>query len=259
MKAFFGKYLYLIFIITGVLLCSDTTALLLLTASRSLGIFMPFCLGAPLILAGLCELLKPKFLKNVFGKILRWLCIGAYSLFICIFSFTTILAFFAGHATPAKNADVLIVLGCGVKGTRPTLTLSRRLDRALEYLNENPDTLVIVSGGQGPTEDISEADAMYNYLTERHLSPERIIKEDKSTSTEENFAYSKKIIDDLFPQGAKICYVTTYFHVYRAGLVAQKQGIDADGMGSPGVWYITFNDYLRECVGICVYALTGKV
>ena len=251
-------FAYVLLIIGG-LLCTDTIVLLIKTASRSLGIFMPLCLGLPLCAAGLAECFRPSFLKGLIGKLLRLLLVLGYAVFCTAFSVTTLLAFSAGHAVPDNGADVLIVLGCGVQGDRVTLTLANRLDRAVEYLGENPHTTVIVSGGQGAHENISEAEAMHGYLIAHGIDKERIIMEDKSTSTEENFAFSKKIIDELYPDGAKVVFVTTYFHVYRAGRVAQKAGLQAQGIGAKGVWYITFNDYLRECVGIIMYTLKGKI
>ena len=258
MKNFFDKHLYLIFLIIGGLLVCDTLVLLIKTASRSLGIFMPICLGLPLVVAGILEKCRPSWLKNAFGKIVRWLYVIAYAAFLLLFTTTTVLCISAASAKAPESCDVMIILGCGVKGTRPTLTLTKRLDRAIIYLNENPSTLVIVSGGKGPSEAITEAEAMRIYLTEHGIDESRIFEEDKSTSTTENFAFSKRIIDEKLPQGARVCFGTTNFHVYRAGKVAQKQGIKAYGIGASGVWYITLNDYLRECVGITLYTLTGK-
>lgn len=243
----------------GILLLLDTIILLIKTSSRNLGIFMPAVLGAPLVAAAILAIVKPEFFLLTIGKITKWTLIAGYAAFTLLFSVTSLLAFSAGHAAPVDDADVLIVLGCGIKGTKPTLTLSRRLDKAIEYLNANENTKVILSGGQGNGEIISEAQAMSRYMTEHGIPQQRIITEDKSESTEENFAYSKEIIDEMYPEGASVCYVTTYFHVYRAGKVAKKCGIDAQGFGAPGVWYITFNDYLRECVGITMYLLTGKI
>ena len=248
-----------ILIAAGVLLCADTLILLAKTASRSLGIFMPFVLGVPLCIAGICELFRPSFLKNIFGKLLRIICVTGYGAFLLLFALTTTLSLCAGHAKVKSGADCLIVLGCGVQGTHVTLTLANRLDRAIEYLNDNPQTLVIVSGGQGQHEDISEAQAMHDYLVRRGVADERIILEDRSESTEENFDFSKEIIDERFGEDAKVVFVTTYFHVFRAEGVAKKHGLNADGIGAPGVWYITFNDYLRECVGITIYTLKGRI
>lgn len=260
MRTFLRRHGYKLLLIIGLILIADTVLLLFKTASRTLGIFMPAVIGAPLVIVAAMIRFIPEFFVSLFGKLLKWLLIMGYSCFAIIFLCTTVLTFTEGHKTPPNDADILIVPGCGVKGSRVTLTLSNRLDRAIEYLEENENTVVIVSGGQGRGEDISEAQAMHDYMCARGIEDERIIMEDKSESTEENFKFSKKIADKLYPNGAKVCYVTTYFHVYRAGKVAQSCGFeDISGMGAKGVWYITPNDYLRECVAICVYFVTGRL
>ena len=120
-----------------------------------------------------------------------------------------------------KRVDCLIVLGAQVKGKKITDSLKRRLDRAVMYLKKYPDTRVIVSGGQGPGEEISEADAMAEYLITSGISRKRIIREGQSTSTRENLRYSKKYTD---PQKEKIGIVTNGFHMYRALLIADQEG-----------------------------------
>ena len=95
-----------------------------------------------------------------------------------------------------KSQDVtMVVLGCKVNGTNPSLTLKSRLDAAYEYLSENESVSCIVSGGQGPDEGISEAECMYNYLVEKGIDKDRLYMEDKSTSTRENLEFSKAVID----------------------------------------------------------------
>lgn len=124
--------------------------------------------------------------------------------------------------TPDKP-DILIVLGCKVKGERPTRMLRRRLDAAYDYMIKNPQVKCIVSGGQGSDEIISEAEAMERYLIEKGISPDRIIKEDRSASTDENLKNSFEITDKLgMPRNITI--VTDGFHQYRAKLIAEKYG-----------------------------------
>lgn len=115
----------------------------------------------------------------------------------------------------------IIVLGAQVRGRKITNSLKRRLDKALDYLKENPAAYVIVSGGQGPGEDISEAAAMAQYLHEHGIDKTRIIEENTSTSTWENLIYSMKYIkDNQVPAGI----VTNNFHIYRALKLGQKAG-----------------------------------
>ena len=155
--------------------------------------------------------------------------------------------------------DALIVLGAAVHGDRVTWVLSNRLDTAYDYAAAHPNTTLVVSGGQGDGESVTEASAMAGYLVRRGIDQSRILQEDKATSTAENFAFSKAIIDEQLGKDATIGFVTTRFHVYRAGRVALKGGIPARGLGAPDVWYLAINNFLRECVGICWYTVKGWI
>ena len=95
--------------------------------------------------------------------------------------------------TAPKDETVMIVLGCGVNGDRPSLMLTERLDAAYDYLNTHEEVVGILSGGQGKGENISEAECMYRYLTEKGIAKERLYKEERSTSTRENLLYSTGI------------------------------------------------------------------
>lgn len=120
-----------------------------------------------------------------------------------------------------RKVDCIIILGAQVKGKKITDSLKRRLDKAVMYLKKYPDTRVIVSGGQGPGEEISEADAMAEYLMRHSVDMEQIIKEDRSTSTRENLRYSRRYTD---PERDIIGIVTNGFHMYRALLIAGQEG-----------------------------------
>ena len=111
------------------------------------------------------------------------------------------------HAEAARNINIaaeemrniprleyIIVLGAHVEGTRLTLALLERTRRALQYLQENPETKAVLSGGKGTGEAITEAQAMYHYLTEHGIKGERLILEERSTSTAENLKFSLDLI-----------------------------------------------------------------
>ena len=115
---------------------------------------------------------------------------------IVIFAFVIIESacmIYAANKTPKEDVT-LIVLGCKVDKERPTLMLKERLEAAYEFLIKNPEVSCILSGGKGNGEDISEAECMYRYLVDKGISPDRLYKEDASTSTRENFQFSKAII-----------------------------------------------------------------
>lgn len=247
-----------LFIISGLALMLDT-AFVLTRSSLTFGVMMPFIIGLPLFVIGV---FMPLFIKlcgkSRFFRALAFLGSLAYALFAALFTLTTILIL-ANSSAPADGADALIVLGGGIRGASPTLTLKYRLDAALFYLERNPETVAVVSGGQGRDEIVSEAEVMRDYLVSHGVDPQRIISEDKSLSTEENFLFSKPIIDAALGEDAEIVFTTTRFHVFRSERAARKLGIETEGIPAKGVWYITFNDYLRECAAITAYFLTGRI
>jgi len=245
-------------ILTGSVLCLDSLILLGRT-NGNLGIYLPLFLGAPLLFLGLFYRKLQSFFEKKAGRILKKLLFLGYSLLLVFFGSLGLFLHHAGSMDAPKDADALIILGCGIFGERPSLTLKRRLDVAHSYLLENPNTLCIVSGGQGNGERISEAEAMKRYLVEQGIPEERILMEDQSRSTHENFLFSKVLIDTHCPPDPSLVYVSTRFHVFRAGRVAQKVGIQASGIGSLSLWYIALNDYMRECLAVTGYWFLGRI
>lgn len=126
------------------------------------------------------------------------------------------------------DCDYLVILGASVKNTTPSLTLKGRLDKAIEYIKKSKDDCyIVVSGGQGSDENISEAKAMKKYLVAHKIPKDKIIIEDRSTSTYENFKYSKSKIENHSNKSVnnlKIKVVTTDFHSFRSFMLAKKNG-----------------------------------
>ena len=174
--------------------------------------------------------------------------------------FTGILIFRAGLGNPEISCQYIIVLGAGVNGTTPSLSLRDRLDAAYQYLVANPDTICIVSGGQGDGEDITEAACMYQELTARGIEPHRIWQEDKSTNTRENIANSLALIEAYTgarPTEAGI--VSSEYHLYRAGKFAQEQELTSIGIPAKTSWVtLRINYFLREIVAVWYYMLFGN-
>lgn len=162
-----------------------------------------------------------------------------------------------GHKTPQPGADYVIVLGAQVRGRTPSYNLARRLDAAYEYLEDNPTVQVILSGGKGDGEDISEARAMAEYLTGKGISPKRMILEEESRNTHENIQYSR---EKMRTDDVSVVLVTNDFHVFRSVGIARKQGIkDVTGLGAPVMWYTVPNMYLREAFAVVKYKLWGQI
>ena len=124
------------------------------------------------------------------------------------------------------------------------------MDRAIEYCGKNPVAVIVVSGGQGPQEDITEAPAMERYLIDKGIPQSRIIKEEASTSTYENFLFARKVLEPRFQQGFSAVLITNRFHMYRASKLARYTGITANRLGAPTVWYIVPVNYLREMLAV---------
>lgn len=120
-----------------------------------------------------------------------------------------------------RELDYIIVLGAQIQGTRVTDSLARRLKTAGIYLKNHPDTKVIVTGGRGKGEDISEAEAMEGFLIHQGVSRNRIILENRSATTRENFLFSSMLVPDkISPVGV----VTNNFHMYRSVRLARRAG-----------------------------------
>ena len=248
------KLLRILCFAIGGFLVLDTLIVCCLS-NYNLGVILPAILGLPLLLLGLFW----GRMDAGFWLFLRRLVLICYGLGCLFLLFLGSLMLRAMDRGEHGDYDALIVLGAAVHGDRVTWVLSNRLDTAYDYAVAHPNTTLVVSGGQGDGESVTEASAMAGYLVRRGIDPARILMEDKAESTAENFAFSKAIIDKQLGKDASIGFVTTRFHVYRAGRVAQKGGIPARGLGAPDVWYIAINNFLRECVGICWYTVNGWI
>jgi len=212
------------------------------------------------LIIALCVFWKPfcgliKWLwKRVFGKI-TLIFLGSLTALImgfCVF-FTVNIALHA--EIPLEKTEAVIILGCQVRGETPSQMLKRRLDAAIETLNENPEAVCVMSGGRGNGEDISEAECMRRYLTAAGIDEARLYAEDKSTSTRENLAFSAEILRNL-GISENIMLVTNEFHQYRASIYARREGLKTGAHSAKTPLRNLLNYGLREnaalfaaCVG----------
>lgn len=152
---------------------------------------------------------------------------------------------------PAKAADYVIVLGAKVNGTKPSRILRQRLDAAIKYADQNDAAKIIVTGGRGSDEKISEAESMRNYLVSKGIDEDRIIPETKAADTGENLEFSKTIIGDT---DKSIVVVTSDFHMYRALRIAEQTGFTCiSGLPARTDAGLIPNYYVREAFGIIKY------
>ncbi|MFJ8131517.1 YdcF family protein [Streptomyces hydrogenans] len=173
-------------------------------------------------------------------------------LFLCFVGY----AFLYGRMRLRRDAGFVVVLGSGLIGGRrvPPL-LASRLDRGREVYGllaargQDGPPLLVASGGQGPDEELPESHAMADYLVERGFPEDRIRREDRSRSTEENLLFSKELMDAERP-GAGCVIVTNNFHAFRAALMARKAGVDGQVVGSPTAAYFWPSAIIREFAAV---------
>lgn len=139
-----------------------------------------------------------------------------------VLAFSTLLGIIlhGSHDQIKGDPQVMVILGCSVKPWGPSILLQDRLDKALEYLEEHPDMAIVVSGGQGGDEHMSEAQAMYDYLVEHGVDGAQILMEDRSTSTRENLEYSLALLEENgYDTAGDIMVVSNGFHLARVRMI----------------------------------------
>lgn len=193
-------------------------------------------------------LLNSKKIMNAIPGWLKGVTTGIVCAGLLLFFVVEGLILSQYNANAGPGADYCIILGAQLKTTGPSEVLRRRLDRAIEYLNENVDTKVIVSGGQGRNEPAAEAVGMKEYLMNAGIAEDRIMLEPLSENTYENLTFSKKLIDS---EDARVVIVTNNFHIFRALKIAQKQGYqNVEGLAASSVTGLLPNNLLREFAGV---------
>ncbi len=155
-----------------------------------------------------------------------------------------------------QQENVLVVLGCKVRNGVPSLMLRHRLEAAHAYLTEHPDVPVIVCGGQGADESISEAQCMFEYLTAHGIDADRIYQEDTSTSTYENLRNAKEILEEQ-DWGDRITIVTDGYHQLRASMIADSLNLESDHVSGYTSWYLVPSYWVREWLGVCYQFVFG--
>ncbi len=148
----------------------------------------------------------------------------------------------------------VIVLGAGVNGTVPSLSLRVRLEAALEYIADKPDIPIVVTGSQGPGEDISEARCMADWLIAQGVDESRILVEDQADNTKENIAFSKRMLfENGYDTTAQYAVVSSDYHLCRAAMYWQQPGIVSVAAKMPERYQrslLTINYYIREAFAL---------
>lgn len=208
-------------------------------------------------------------------------CLACLAIFISI----EVMIFLGAAGSEEPGLDYVIVLGAKVRPDGVSNSLKKRLDKAIEYAQDNPETIFVLSGGKGPDEPISEAEAMRNYMVYNGIPQDKILLETNSTSTVENIAYSRLVIESdrterkrsrqeaqnliSLPSGSyvtapdkptRIGILTNDFHIFRAKKIAQKWGIkDAVGISAPSDPILFIHSCIREALAVFKDRLMGNM
>ncbi len=238
--------------VVSLLLCAQSLAARSVSAGWDLGLLLPALLGVlGLALCGVRLLLGRRVLvRGPLRRIVMAVCAAGLGVFLLVQGLLVAepLLHGAGRYEPEPGGmDWVIVLGCGIKpDATPTWALANRLDAALAWYRAHPGTRLVVSGGQGANEPEPEALTMARYLTERGVPPADVLVEDRSTSTMENFAYSIGVMRAAGWEGSAVLFATNDFHLFRARMLAARNGLEAYGIAAPTPPVIRLNVYLRE-------------
>lgn len=211
-----------------------------------------FCLlGVILLVYGIIEI---KFEINIWKRtpiVLRRIVTVIFAIGMIIFVIIEGIIIYNGHHYDKEKPDYLVVLGAGLRGSEISTSLLYRLETALEFHEEYPEIKIVVSGGQGEGEDVTEASAMKNFLISHGVDENLIIAEDKSTNTYENFLFTKELLEKQTGKDKfKITVISNNFHMYRAKFLANEVGFDTLGYPAPAHKSSTLVFHVREFFGV---------
>ena len=211
-----------------------------------------FLLGG--IILGSFTLATWYFQINIKQVLPKWLYrTGMSILLICLSFFSIVegIIIYQGHTSSSSYGDAIVVLGAGLlHGDKLSASLLYRLDKAVEVHKKTPSTPMIVSGGQGVDETISEAQAMKEYLVSQGIDENLIIMEDQSKNTSENLSFTKEILAKKGIITNKISLITNGFHMHRASFLAEHVGFEVERQPAKGLWSLELCFYVREFFGV---------
>ena len=178
-------------------------------------------------------------------------------IFIVIFLWILTGSWIEDGLEPKANGsnDYAVILGAKVNGEIPSLSLQYRLDAALDYATQYPHVYLILSGGQGLGEHISESEAMKRFLVKNGIQEERLLVEDLSTSTYENLLYSTEKLPDSEDE---ITIITSDYHLARAKNIAQSLGFQTDVVAAKTPKVVELKLRTRERLALIKTVIVGR-
>ena len=196
----------------------------------------------------------PVFAKAVTRVFTVCLIIG-----LLVVGITEAIIIHASFGDSSEDVEYMMVLGAKVNADGPSVSLWDRICGAYEYLEEHPDVIAVVSGGQGTDEPITEAECMYRELVSLGIDPKRILREEEATSTWENFKFSLDLIEEKTgTRPEKLGVLSSEYHLFRASLFAKACNVEFVGIPAktsrPSQ---AINHFMREVAGVWHYILLG--
>ena len=182
-----------------------------------------------------------------------WALLGLLLAGLAVFAGLELYILTGAGDRPGEDADVVVILGAKVDPDGPSMLLRDRLDKALDYLAEHPDTPVVVSGGQGADEPMSEAQCMYEYLTAAGVEEGRIWREDRARNTDQNLRYTAELLTEqgFDLEDTHVLLVSSGFHLCRASMLADRVGLDTSTLAAPTTHPgYAFANYVRETLAL---------
>ena len=240
----------LVLALIGAILLGDAVALMRM-GLFNFGIVLPGSIGIAFLLLALCWDGVARWRKADPRRHLLWragwIAFAAWLVTVAMFFYGIRTGM--GASVPAgTSVKAVVILGSGTPNCEPSPTLIARLEQGLVQAQRWPDAKVVVSGGQDFGLRCTEADIMAGYLVARGVAADRVIREGRSTSTEENLVFSRRLLEEQgVDPGKAIVVVTSDFHVRRAVGIARKAGFsETFGVGAETPLYLRFNAWLRE-------------
>ncbi len=191
------------------------------------------------------------------GRALRFVLLALLIAGLALFAVLEFRVVSYGHTDRETKVAAVVILGAGVNGSEPSLSLQSRLEAALAYVADKPDIPIVVTGSQGPGEDLPEGQCMAQWLEEHGIAPERILIDTQADNTEENIRYSKALLARQgLDETAQVAVVTADYHLYRTSLYWNADTmVPVAAHMPPGYWLLDVNYYIREAFAVAAFMI----
>lgn len=224
------------------------------TAVRFCG-FLCLCAVPVVLLWGFLSARRERPSARIARRVLGLALMAGFALFAVL----EVQVIAAGRTDDQSVPEAVVILGAGVNGTQPSLSLLVRLEAALDYIADKPGIPIVVSGAQGGGEAVSEAECMAAWLIGRGVDPSRVYLEEQARNTEENIRYSKEVLAELgVDASAPVAVVSADYHLYRSSLYWEGPGFVPVAAHMPARFLpLTVNYYIREVFGVVYLRVLG--